>query len=118
MNSTKVTARLVGALFLITTATYLTGNGFIESLLGTSDFLATVSANTPSVSLGAVLMVINCIGVVGIGVLMFPILKQHNETIALGYLGTRIVEGILLTVGVISLLLLISLSQEYKSRSY
>jgi Domain of unknown function (DUF4386) len=110
MNTTRITARRVGVLFLITTATYLMGNGLIESALSTSDFLTT---NTLQVSLGAILMLINCIGVVGIGVLMFPVLKQHSERVALGYVSTRVLESILLMVGVISLLLLIPLSQEY-----
>jgi hypothetical protein len=57
-------------------------------------------------------MLVNCLGVVGIGVLMFPVLKQHNERIALGYVATRITESVLLTIGVISLLSLIPLSQE------
>jgi hypothetical protein len=111
MNN-KLTARLVGALFLITTITYLTGNGLIESMLGSSDYLATIAADTARVSLGAMLMLVNCLGVVGIGVLMFPVLKQHNERIALGYVATRITESVLLTIGVISLLSLIPLSQE------
>jgi hypothetical protein len=113
MNTHKLTARLVGALFLITIATYLTGSGLIESMLGSADYLAVISDNTARVSLGAILMFINCLGVVGIGVLMFPILKQHSEAVALGYLGTRIVESTLLMVGIISLLTLIPLSQEY-----
>jgi hypothetical protein len=113
MNTHKITARLVGALFLITIATYLTGSGLIESMLGSADYLTAMAANTARVSLGAILMFINCLGVVGIGVLMFPVLKQHNETIALGYVGTRIVESTLLMVGIISLLTLIPLSQEY-----
>jgi hypothetical protein len=111
MTTNKTTARLVGALFLITTATYITGNALLESLLGTPDFLATLSATR--VSLGALLMFINCAGVVGIGVLMFPLLKQHSETVAVAYVATRIIEFILLSVGVISFLSLIPLSQEY-----
>lgn len=113
MNTTKTTARLVGALFLITTATYLTGNMLIESILGSSDYLALIGENTARVSLSAILMLINCLGVVGIGVLMFPLLKQHNEHIALGYVAARVIESVLLTIGVISLLSLIPISQEY-----
>ncbi len=112
MNTNKTTTKLVATLFLITT-TYLTGNVLIESLLASSDYLSTISATTTRVSLGAILMFINCIGVVGIGVLMFPVLKQHSEAIALGYISTRIIESVLLIVGVISLLSLIPLSQEY-----
>jgi hypothetical protein len=58
-------------------------------------------------------MAINAAAVVGIGVLLFPLLKQHNETIALGYLVTRVFEAIFLMVGIICLLLLVPLSQEY-----
>jgi hypothetical protein len=109
MNTNKLTARLIGALFLITTATYLTGNG----LLGSSYYLTTIANHTARVSLSAILMLINCLGVVGIGVLMFPLLKQHNEHIAIGYVATRITESVLLTIGVISLLSLVPISQEY-----
>lgn len=110
MKTNRKTATCVAALFLITTATYLIGNGLVESFISTSDFLA---VHTLRVSFGAVLMFINCIGIVGIGVLMFPVLKQYNEITALSYLGARMLESILLMVGVISLLLLIPLSQEY-----
>jgi hypothetical protein len=43
------------------------------------------------VIIGVLLELINGIAVVGIGVLMFPILKQHNENISLGYLSFRII---------------------------
>jgi hypothetical protein len=46
-------------------------------------------------------------------VFMFPILRQHNEHTALGYLGLRIVESVFCCVIVISPLSLITLSQEY-----
>jgi len=44
---------------------------------------------------------------------MFPILKKHNEPIALGYVGIRVIEGAIIVLYVISPLLLITLSQEY-----
>jgi hypothetical protein len=108
-----MTARIVGILFLIAIATYGVGNGIIESILGASDYLSNVSANKMQVGIGAILMVMNSATVVGIGVLMFPILKQHNEAIAIGYVATRIIESVILIFGIISLLSLITLSQEY-----
>jgi hypothetical protein len=51
--------------------------------------------------------------IVGIAVFMFPILKGHNEPIALGYVGIRTAEFPLILVWSISPLLLITLSQEY-----
>jgi branched-subunit amino acid transport protein AzlD len=44
---------------------------------------------------------------------MFPILKQYNENLALGYLGLRIIEAAFCSVIVISPLSLIKLSQEF-----
>jgi hypothetical protein len=44
---------------------------------------------------------------------MFPILKKHNEPIALGYVGTRIAELVIILAYLIPPLLLITLSQEY-----
>ena len=55
---------------------------------------------------GAALMLLNSVFVIGIGVLMFPILQAHNEAIAAGYLGTRIFEGVVLAIGVVSLIVL------------
>ena len=51
-------------------------------------------------------MLLNSAFVIGIGVLMFPILRAHNKAIAAGYLGTRIFEGVVLAIGVVSLIVL------------
>jgi hypothetical protein len=51
-------------------------------------------------------MLLNSAFVIGIGVLMFPILRAHNKAIAAGYLGTRIFEGAVLAIGVVSLIAL------------
>ena len=53
---------------------------------------------------GAALMLLNSAIVIGIGVLMFPILRPQNTAIAAGYLGTRIFEGVGLAIGVVSLI--------------
>jgi len=55
----------------------------------------------------------NSAAVVGIAILIFPIIKQHDEAIALGYFGSRIIESVILIVSLLSPLLLITLSQEY-----
>jgi hypothetical protein len=59
------------------------------------------------------LMLLNSALVIGIGALMLPILRPHNKNIALGYFATRIFEGIILAVGVISLLSLVIVSRSY-----
>jgi hypothetical protein len=113
VNTHTRTARIVGALFLIAMVASLVGGVWLESFLAAPDYLATISAKETQVLLGALLELINCIAVVGIAAMLFPLMKVHNEALAAGYLGTRVVEAIILSVAVISPLLLVTLSQEY-----
>jgi Domain of unknown function (DUF4386) len=48
-----------------------------------------------------------------IAVLLFPIIKQYSEVMALGYFGFRIIGAMFLFVGIVSLLLLLSLSENF-----
>jgi len=113
VNSNKRTARIVGVLFLAAMVASLLGGGLVESVLSASDYLAAIPENETQVIMGVFLELINAIAVLGIGVLMFPILRLHNEVMALGYLGFRIVESVFCCVIVISPLSLVTLSQEY-----
>lgn len=113
MNTSRKIAIVVGALFLIAMVASLLGGGLVESIITAPDYLIAVSENKTQVIIGVLLELINGIAVVGIGVLMFPILKPHNENIALGYLGFRIIEAVFCCVIVIAPLSLITLSQEY-----
>ena len=50
---------------------------------------------------------------VGMTITLYPILKRHNESLALGYVGFRLVAAAFIVIGVILLLLLLTLSQEF-----
>lgn len=114
-NTGRKIAIIVGVLFLTAMVTSLLGGSLIDSITAVPDYLVAVSENGTQLMVGVFLELINGIAVVGIGVLMFPILKQHNETTALGYLGLRIIEAIFCSVIVVSPLSLMTLSQEYVS---
>lgn len=109
----KTTARLVGALFLLATATYITGSGMLDSILTAPDYLSQVYPNRTQVTISVLLEYVDAIAVFGIGMLLYPILKRHNETVAAGYAGTRIFEAVMLVVAGLSSLSLIALSQGY-----
>jgi hypothetical protein len=113
MKPYRKTAIIVGVLFLTATATYMVGSGFIDSSLNAPDYLINVSENITQVIIGVLLELICGAAVIGIGVMMFPILKKYNEPIALGYVGIRVIEAVIIVVRVISPLLLLTLSQEY-----
>ena len=115
MNSYRRTAIIVGALFLIAMVTSLVGGIWLETMITAPDYLNTVSANQSQVIIGVLLELINCIAVIGIAVVMFPIFNKYNEALALGYVALRIVEAVILIAAVISPLLLIALSMDYLS---
>jgi len=113
MNTNK-TARIVGALFLISNVTFLLGAFvFVEPILGAPDYLTLASANRTQVVLGALLELVNGIAYVGIAVLVFPILRQRFESMALWYVGFRVIEFVMQTLSDISPLALLRLSEEF-----
>jgi len=113
MNSNRKTAIIVGLLFITATVTALLSLSFIGPILDTPDYLIKVSANVNQMLIGVLFELILAGAVAGIAVFMFPILKKHNEALALGYVGARIFEGLIIIVGSISYLSLLTLSQEY-----
>lgn len=115
MTSNKKTARIVGALFITVVASFLIGDKLLGSILSTPDYLVNVYPNKTKVIIGVLFELIEVVAVVGIVVMMFPILRKHNESIALGYVVLRTLECAMLIVAAISPLFLITLSQEYLS---
>jgi hypothetical protein len=114
MNTNRKTARIVGALFLFSNVTFILGAVvFIEPILSAAGYLSQVSANRAQVVLGVLLELINGVAYLGIGVLMFPILKQRFESMALGYVGFRIIEFVMQTLSDLSPLSLLTLSEEF-----
>jgi Domain of unknown function (DUF4386) len=102
-SSVRRTARIVGVLVL---AGYLYGVGSLIAT-GIVDSGERGDSTTLFVA-GLALMLLNSAVVIGIGVLMFPILRVHSKTSAAGYLGTRIFEGLVLALGVVALVVLTS----------
>ena len=120
MNSNKKTAIVVGVLFIIATAAPMLTSSFVGFLGGgisgdppIQDYLVNVSTNENQVVIGMLIELIWALSVVGIPVMLFPILKKHNEDLALGFFGLRFIEAISTIVGSIGLLLLLTLSQEF-----
>jgi hypothetical protein len=116
MDSTRKTAINVGILFLIATVILIVGGIFSLSIYE-PDYLTTVSENENQVILGALLEIVAAAAVVGIPIAMFPILKKYNEGLALGYVGTRIFEGLTIFLNTIILLALLSLSNQFVNAS-
>jgi hypothetical protein len=101
---------MVATLFLATAAVSIPAAFFLDPLLNETNYLAEIFSNKAAVALGAVLWSINNIGIVFIAVFMYPLLKRLDETMAVGYLSLRIIEGTVMMFGIAATLMLISLS--------
>ena len=113
MDSYRKTSIVVGVLFITATVTSILGGSLISSVIDSPDDFPNVSANENQIVLGCLLVLVDALAVIFIAILMFPILKKHNEGLALGYVGLRIFEGVVFIIGVISILAILTLSQEY-----
>ena len=67
--------------------------------------------NETNTRLGILLEFTMAVAVASIPIAMYPILKRLNQSLALGYVAGRLVEGIMFTIGVICMLALLSLSK-------
>ena len=113
-NTYRTTARIVGAMYLAGFVVGIGGIVLIQSILGAPDHLATLPANSMLLAIGAVLWLMAAAWDAAHGILMFPILKHHNsERIAVGYLGFRIMDGLVIAIMVLFVLVQIPIGSEY-----
>lgn len=79
------------------------------------DYLLKASANSTSVLLAAFFHFLMAPIYVGIAISLYPVLKNYNQCLAIGFAAFRIIASVFIIVGVIILLLLLTLSQEFVS---
>lgn len=116
MNSNSPYRRteiLVASLWIVTAIGAIGGALLMNPIINAPDYLTTVFSKSATITSGMFGWMINDIGVVFIGLLMFPILKKQSESMALGYLSMRMFESLLMIVGVFFAMLLIPLSHEF-----
>jgi hypothetical protein len=112
MDSTRKTAIITGVLFITALVSSMLSGVFTGSIED-PDYLTAVYANENQVLIGVLFQITLTASVVAIPIVMFPILKKQNESLALGYVGARIFEGFFDVVIAMSMLLILTLSRAY-----
>ncbi len=113
MKPYRTTATVVGVVYLVGFVVGIGGDLLIQSSLGAPNYLATLSANSMIVGIGALLWLVAVAGDAAHGVLMFPVLKPHGERLAVGYLAARIIDALVVAIMVIFILLQLPLGSAY-----
>jgi hypothetical protein len=112
MTSPRQTALVTGVFFMITiVASIPAAYVFYTPVLGHPGYITGPGADT-RVTLGALLEIVTVIANIGTAVTLFPLLKRQNEGVALGYVAARIVESVVIVVGILSVLAVVTLRQD------
>ena len=113
MNTNRRAATSVGVCFILATVTAILGGLFYQPMLTGPDYLLNGAAHTNQVILG-VLMELMLVGTaIGTAIGLFPVLRPYGERIALGHLFFRFLEVVVITIGIVAVLSLLTLSQDF-----
>jgi len=110
MNSNRRAATIAGVLFIIGT---VAGVLSISPVIDGPDYLIEGTANENRVITGALFQFIMAVAYVGFAISLYPILRKYNESLAIGFVGFRFIAGAFNILGVVCILLLLTLSQEF-----
>ncbi len=110
MNADRKAAILAGVLYFLG---IMAGVFSVVPVIDRPDYLVQISAHAGKVTSGAFFQFLMAAAYVGMAITLYPILKRHNESLALGYVGFRIVAAAFIVIGVIILLLLLTVSQDF-----
>ncbi len=105
-------ARIMGAWFLGTFIFSIPAFFFYDPLLNHASYV-TGSDHDTRVAVGALLEILLAVSGIATAVVIFPIAKRVNESVALGYIASRTVESILILIGVLSLMSVLALRQDF-----
>lgn len=108
MNSIRKTAFAAGALYLLSFVSIPTL--FLYNPLRASNYVLGHGSNT-AIIVGAILEVIVAVAGMGTAVALFPVVKRQNEGVALGFVGSRTLEGAGILAGAACVLSLVALQQ-------
>jgi hypothetical protein len=113
MNANRKTAIITGVIFIIATvAGPILATPLTPVLTGT-DYLTRISAQPNQVAGGVLLWIISAFTSAGIAIALYPVLKERNAGLALGSVIFRTLEAAFYMVGVVSLLSLLTLGQQF-----
>ena len=110
MNSNRKTATVAGILIIIG---MVAGMLSIVPSVESPDYLTEVYVNQNQVLSGAFFQFALVPIYIGFALVLYPILRNYNKSLSLGFVSFRIIAGVFQIVGVITLPIFILLSQKY-----
>jgi len=106
-RSARKTARAAGILYLLTFVSMPIGFLY-SSILKDPNYIAGAGSDAPVV-IGGILEIIVALAGIGTAVVLYPVLKKQNEALALGFVGSRVLEASTIFADVVCLMTIVTL---------
>ena len=110
-DPTRRAALVSGVLYLVTFAASIPAVFLLGPILNNPSYVIGSGADM-QIGLACVLDMVNALAAIGTAVAVFSVVKRQQEGLALGFVATRLTEAAIISIGVVSLLGLVSLRQE------
>ncbi len=114
MSADRKTALVAGLVFLATFIFSIPQLATFHDALKNPRFILGAGSDT-AVVIGTFLELLNVVANVATAIIFFPILKRQSERVSLGYVASRIFEGVMIAIGLISVMALLMLRWHYES---
>ena len=108
MSPLRKTALVAGVLYLLTFVSIPTL--FLYGPVNGANYILGPGPDTAAI-IGGILEIIVALAGIGTAVTLFPVLKRQNEGVALGFVGSRVLEAATIFAGVACLLSVVTLRQ-------
>ena len=113
MINSRTNARITGVLFILGTVPPIVAMVLWGQSISSSDYLSLMAANDNRILLYALGVMFMGFACAGIGISLYPVLKPHGESLALGVIGFRLMEGTIQVISAFIIVALLAVSQEF-----
>jgi hypothetical protein len=102
-DPTRRVAFAAGVLYLLTFIGSIPASLLLPPVLSGANYITGPGATAP-IGLAAVLEMVNVLTCIGTAVAVFSVVKRQHESLALGFVATRLFEAGVIAIGVVSIL--------------
>lgn len=112
MSAYRGHAIAVGVLLIACTGSSVLSAAPLGSTLDEPDYLNKLAGSDNAVVLTALIEFVWAATAAGIAIALYPVIRRHNRALALGSVAGRVTEGVFVLIGALSLLVLLTVSQD------
>lgn len=115
MKAKRKVAAIIGILFLLAAITSIIGVMLYIPILSNSNYIIKAPIQETQILWGAFFEIILALSVVGTAIMLYPVLKDYNESLALGAVCFRTLESAIIIIGILCLLTITALNHGYSA---